>query len=144
MKLLRFDELTATPWKNGGGVTRELASYPAGATLDDFAWRVSIADVTASGPFSVFPGVDRVIMLLAGDGMLLESGNGDRHVLTTTFAPYRFRGEECVQVCLAGSASKDFNLMLRRDRVDGELHVRHHAGAVTCKDGALVLFCVRG
>ena len=54
--------LPATPWKNGGGTTQEIAGWPAGAGLDAFGWRVSIACIAASGPFSVFAGIDRSIM----------------------------------------------------------------------------------
>ncbi|MEC4600651.1 HutD family protein, partial [Burkholderia vietnamiensis] len=51
---IRGAALVASPWKNGGGVTREIAAYPPGAALDAFAWRVSVADVGAGGPFSRF------------------------------------------------------------------------------------------
>ena len=62
----RFDRhsLPATPWKNGGGLTREIVCMPHGGGLDSFDWRVSIAHIASNGPFSTFPGVDRVITLL--------------------------------------------------------------------------------
>ena len=57
----RFDlaAIAPTPWKNGGGATRELACWPPGAGIDAFDWRVSVASVAASGPFLAYPGVDR-------------------------------------------------------------------------------------
>ncbi|EGD04024.1 hypothetical protein B1M_13530, partial [Burkholderia sp. TJI49] len=55
--LTRAADLVASPWKNGGGVTREIAAFPPGAALDAFAWRVSVADVGAAGPFSRFDGI---------------------------------------------------------------------------------------
>ena len=61
-----FDELPVMRWKNGGGATREAVNWPPGAGLDAFDWRVSIASIAASGPFSVFTGVERRIMLLEG------------------------------------------------------------------------------
>jgi environmental stress-induced protein Ves len=64
MSILRFDDLKAVPWKNGLGVTREIAVEPVGASMDDFLWRVSIADVDTASPFSTFPGIDRTIVLL--------------------------------------------------------------------------------
>ena len=144
MKLISFDDLIATPWKNGGGVTRELACFPAGAGLDDFLWRISIAEVNRSGPFSIFPGVDRVITLFEGDGMQLSFADGEQHALTTPLLPYRFRGERSVNAQLAGTASQDFNLMLRRDAVDGSLQVRHESGEIACDGGVVALFCARG
>ncbi|HEX2531787.1 MAG TPA: HutD family protein [Burkholderiaceae bacterium] len=144
MKLLRFDELPATPWRNGTGVTRELACAPRGAGLDDFVWRASIADVTASGPFSVFPGVDRLIVLLDGDGMRLEFADGRMHDLTQALVPYRFRGEDRVHARLAGSPSRDLNLMLRREVVSGDLRIWRDDAEIACADSSVLLFCARG
>jgi environmental stress-induced protein Ves len=71
----RFDlqDLHATPWKNGGGLTREVLWQPTGASLDDFDWRVSVAQIDSDGPFSAFPGIDRVITLIDGVGVQLRS-----------------------------------------------------------------------
>jgi environmental stress-induced protein Ves len=41
------------PWKNGGGVTRELLAWPGGG---DWQVRISVAEIEADGPFSSFPG----------------------------------------------------------------------------------------
>src|SRR5690606_24981691 len=49
----------AMPWKNGGGTTLQLAISPKGASLEDFAWRISSAQVAVDGAFSSFPGADR-------------------------------------------------------------------------------------
>jgi environmental stress-induced protein Ves len=141
MRLLKFEELQATPWKNGGGVTRELYGYPAGASFDAFLWRVSIADVSQSGAFSSFPGVDRVIMLLEGDGMQLRSAGGGSALLTS-LQVHRFRGEEQVDAQLAGGACQDFNLMLRRGAASGTVDV-WHADQDLAQDTSL-LFCVQG
>ena len=142
MKLIKFEDLHATPWKNGGGVTRELYGYPAAASFDAFLWRVSIADVARSGAFSSFPGVDRVIMLLDGDGMQLLADNGKQTSLTTPLQPYRFRGEEQITAHLEGGACKDFNLMLRRGAASGEVEVLRVDQVLP--PGWELLFCVQG
>lgn len=144
MKLISFEDLIATPWKNGGGVTRELACHPAGAGLDDFLCRISIADVNRSGPFSIFDGIDRVITLLEGDGMQLIFADGEHHALIAPLAPYRFRGEQAVRAQLVGAPSQDFNLMLRREAVDGSVQVRRDASDIVCERGSVALFCARG
>jgi environmental stress-induced protein Ves len=144
MKLIPYDSLIPTPWKNGGGITRELACYPVGASMNDFIWRVSIADVSASGPFSSFPGVDRVITLLDGDGMQLHFGHGTQHTLTDKLLPYAFRGEDKVDAQLTGSPSRDFNLMTRRNVALGKVEIRHTAGVIDHRLSALLLFCARG
>ena len=144
MKSINFEDLPATPWKNGGGVTRELACFPAGASFEDFLWRISIADINRSGPFSVFPGIDRVIALLDGDGMVLNFDDGRTHALNTPLLPFRFRGEDHVCANLAGCASRDINLMLRRGAVDGKMELRRESGAMTCGSGFVALFCAAG
>src|ERR1700733_1295252 len=101
--------LPAVAWKNGGGSTRTVAVSPASSGFDDFVWRVSIADVGESGGFSLFPGVDRTILLLDGAGMVLERNDGAAHALTTPFEPYAFRGEDVIKARLVDGASRDFN-----------------------------------
>jgi len=141
MRLISYEALPATPWKNGGGVTRELCSYPATASFDQFIWRVSIADVTQSGPFSSFPGVDRVITLLQGEGMQLLSADGDRTLLTPLQA-HRFRGEEQISAQLEGVACLDFNLMLRRGAATGSVDIWHADQDLA--HGCNLLFCLQG
>lgn len=142
MKLLRYDDLTAAPWKNGGGVTRELACSPAGAGLDDFVWRISIADVASSGPFSQFPGVERIIALLDGPGMQLQFESGKRHALTQPLEPYRFRGEAHLYAQLVDGPSRDFNLMFCRDRAEGTIAVWRSANTLT--SGFVAVHCAAG
>ncbi|MEG1056294.1 MAG: HutD family protein, partial [Janthinobacterium sp.] len=62
----RFDlnQIPHSPWKNGGGSTREIVCFPPGAGMDSFAWRISVATISQAGPFSAFAGIDRQIMLL--------------------------------------------------------------------------------
>lgn len=136
--------LPPKPWKNGGGLTYELARHPEGVDVDDFLWRVSIANITRSGDFSVYQNIERVILLLEGDGMVLESAEGEVYRLTTPYVPYRFRGEDRVHAHLAGSASKDFNLMLRRDACSGEVETWYQAGAIALGGSFWVLFCAKG
>jgi environmental stress-induced protein Ves len=122
--LQRFDiaTLPATPWKNGGGSTREIACWPPGAGFDAFEWRVSIATIAASGPFSVFAGVERTIMLLEGDGVHLR-GEGVDHLLAAPLVPFEFRGDVAIDCTLLGGPSSDFNVMSRRGRVRTEVRV---------------------
>lgn len=104
-------------WRNGGGRTLEVVSDPEGSGLDDFGWRLSFAEVAVAGPFSTFPGVDRVLTLVHGDLTLSVDGRG---VPLAPFAPYAFRGEADVSGVLTGP-SIDLNLMTRRGRFSGEV-----------------------
>lgn len=124
MQFQRFDlaAIAATPWKNGGGSTREIACWPPGAGFEQFDWRVSIASIAASGPFSVFAGVDRIICLLEGDGVQLQ-GPAIAHRLDVPLQPFAFSGDVPVDCSLLGGASRDFNVMTRRGRLHATLRV---------------------
>lgn len=145
MRLIQSGACEAMPWKNGGGVTRELYSYPPAAGFDSFLWRASIADVHASGPFSSFPGIDRIIMLLDGPGMDLDIAGSGIHALRQCWVPFRFRGEETVHAEMAGVPCRDFNFMVRRDLADAAFHVRREAGRIEYgPNDFLFLFCLAG
>ncbi|RYF64920.1 MAG: HutD family protein [Comamonadaceae bacterium] len=122
----KFDELPVTRWKNGGGATREAVNWPPGAGIDAFDWRVSIASITASGPFSVFPDVDRQIMLLEGDGVRLKSERFD-HALATRLEPFAFDGGVATDCTLLGGPSVDFNVMGRPSVGRAELRILDEA-----------------
>jgi environmental stress-induced protein Ves len=113
MRILRAADRTAVPWKNGGGITREVAVSPDGARLDAFDWRVSIADVRAPGPFSLFPGIDRVLTILEGRMALAFA---DREVILEAGEPFAFAGDvACFGRPIDGPVT-DLNIMTRRGR----------------------------
>ena len=68
MRILRAGNYRRMKWKNGGGETTEIALFPENAGLNDFDWRISMARVESAGPFSLFPGVDRTLSILEGEG----------------------------------------------------------------------------
>ena len=74
MRIVRRAELTGQPWRNGGGVTWQIAAGPDGADVARFDWRLSMAEVAADGPFSAFAGIDRTLTLLQGAGLELDFG----------------------------------------------------------------------
>lgn len=107
-------DYTRMPWKNGGGSTLELLQDPA--PDGGFNWRLSIADVATPGPFSSFPGIDRQIMLVAGNGMVLSfAGEAPPVVISKPLRPHAFQGEWATDCRLIEGAIQDFNVMVRRD-----------------------------
>jgi environmental stress-induced protein Ves len=106
--------LPARPWKNGGGITREIAASPQGAGLDHFDWRLSIADVSQDGPFSRFVGMDRQIVLLRGAGLRLRGEAGLDHRLDRIGTPFAFGGELAIDATLIDGNTQDLNVMTRR------------------------------
>ncbi|MFJ4673233.1 HutD/Ves family protein [Kitasatospora purpeofusca] len=144
VQLLRAAERPATAWRNGGGVTREVAGYPAGSGLDDFQWRVSLADVGSAGPFSAFPGVDRVITLVEGPGMALTV-DGTEHVVDAPFRPFAFAGDAATDCRLLGGPLVDFNVMTRRGRATAELTLATEPRPLVVAAGTTVLLvCLSG
>jgi len=101
------------PWKNGGGVTREIAAWPPGADLAGFEWRISTATVAAAGPFSNFPGVDRILLVLAG-GLALRIDSAPMQVLRSGDPPLAFPGDVPVEAELTDGPVTDLNIMVRR------------------------------
>ena len=131
------------PWKNGGGFTTEIVVAPPDAAFDAFAWRVSLADVDESGPFSAFVDVDRILVLTSGNGMRLTGGDAALDV-TQLYEPVRFAGERPLQCALVSGPVRDFNLMVRRDVARGDVHiVRNHAQTLPRAD-AYLCYVARG
>ncbi|MCW1938564.1 HutD family protein [Pseudomonas sp. MDMC_285] len=142
MPCILLDTATARamPWKNGGGTTVELAISPADAGLEGFAWRISTAQVAVDGAFSSFPGIDRSLAVLAGDGMCLQRADGRREMLLSGDAIAVFRGEEAISAQLLGGPITDLNLMTRRGVWSHELRlVRLQGEQVLVNDAELLL-----
>ncbi len=126
----------ASPWKNGGGVTREITAWPPGSGLDDFDWRISMAEVSEAGAFSVFPGVDRVLTVLEG-ALGLTFGEGKPVFLDAWSDPFAFPGDQPCHGLPVGGPVLDLNLMVRRGRVEGA--VRRVANAAWRPSGHTAL-----
>src|SRR5271168_4229337 len=90
MRIIRQSEFKATPWKNGGGITHEAIRVPASG--DPFRWRVSVAHIEKSGPFSEFAAYNRTMVLLGGSGAALKFATGDQHLLRAVGDVVEFDG----------------------------------------------------
>lgn len=113
--LVRVADVAPVPWRNGGGVTRELLAWP-----DPQNWllRVSVADIQASGPFSAYSGIDRWIAVLDGGAVRLDTaGAGPTELTALHPALHAFSGDVPTHCTTLGAATRDFNLMARRSRI---------------------------
>jgi environmental stress-induced protein Ves len=131
-KMVSLAQVPASPWRNGGGVTRELLAWPSPA---DWQVRISVADVEGDGPFSAFPGIARWFAVLEGAGVRLAFDDA-QHELTPASAPLHFDGGRAVRCRLLQGATRDFNLMAP----PGRARLRRLAGSekVDCAAGTLV------
>ena len=142
--IFHLSDCPARPWKNGLGRTRELAVEPPGTGMEDFLWRVSVAEVDSAAPFSAFPGIDRSIVLLDGAGFEMTLDDRRTHALTEPFVPFDFPGEAHVAVTLADGPTRDFNLMLRRGQARGHVAVWRHPADCVLQPFTVLLFCAHG
>jgi uncharacterized protein len=124
------------PWKNGLGVTTEIYRSDSADGIMD--WRVSIAGVSSDGPFSAFPGYDRHIMVIAGDGMALDGGPEGPVTVAPAFAPASFSGDWVISARLTGGPLRDFNLIVRRGFGRGDLTQAEVTGSLDLIGGDAV------
>lgn len=116
---LRASDYPRMPWKNGAGTTLEI-QRDAGADLEGFGWRLSIADIGEAGAFSSFTGYQRIISVLEGQGMCLNVDGVDSRALRA-FDPYAFGGDSRVDCRLLDGAIRDFNLIYAPQRYRARL-----------------------
>jgi environmental stress-induced protein Ves len=137
--LLRFAlaDLPPEPWRNGGGLTRTVAAVHVGAAL---RWRVSAADITQDGPFSVFDGVDRQAVLMRGPGLVLH-GPANRWTFPALGDQQVFAGEMAVGAQLGAGPARLWNVMVARGqwRAEVQVHQQTHARLDPTRCGVLVV-----
>jgi environmental stress-induced protein Ves len=136
-RIVRRSAFVKMPWKNGGGITHEAIRVPADG--DSFMWRVSLAQIDRSGPFSGFAGYSRRMILLKGGGLELDFGDGRRRRLDKTGDLVEFDGALAPECRLLEGPCVDLNLMVakshavtaRIERVQATLDMPEARGAWT-------------
>jgi uncharacterized protein len=118
MIVLREADYTAVPWKNGGGLTREILKVPADAA--EFDWRLSLATIERPGPFSSFEGYDRTLVLIRGAGVELDFGAHGRTVLRAPGQLAAFDGAWATSCTLIDGPSSDLNLIIAKTRAEAQ------------------------
>jgi len=102
------------PWRNGRGFTLEIGREPA--TGQDFAWRLSLADIERDGEFSAYRGYRRALALVAGNKLELRfRGHGDC-VLDPKKRGARFEGDWETHCAIPEGRCTDLSLIVRRGR----------------------------
>jgi uncharacterized protein len=114
LQIIPQSQFKPVPWKNGGGITHEAIRVPAQGAA--FVWRVSVAQIDASGPFSDFAAYNRTMVLLKGAGLELEFGNGQQRVLDRVGEMAQFDGALATHCRLLDGPCVDLNLMVAKAR----------------------------
>ena len=126
MNIIRGSDLVERPWRNGGGITREIVEVRDGT---DLLWRLSMADVASDGPFSDFSGLMRVLTVIEGGAMELSTPVGV--LMAEPLKPVRFDGGLAVTSKLLDGPLRDLNLMFDPLRVAGNVEVIEASLALT-------------
>ena len=121
LTILSPETFNTIPWKNGLGHTTELA-INSGGNLDNFDWRLSIASVVNDGDFSNFSGYQRHLVLIEGEGLILDHRNGDVDELTNLLDVSHFDGGSKTCGRLVNGAIKDFNIMTKKNSYTAEVN----------------------
>jgi environmental stress-induced protein Ves len=121
MIVLPQADYVAVPWKNGGGLTREILKVPPDATA--FDWRLSLATIETPGPFSAFDGYDRTLVLMQGAGVELDFGSQGRAVLQAPGQLAAFDGGWATSCTLIDGPSSDLNLIVSKARAESRVRL---------------------
>jgi environmental stress-induced protein Ves len=109
-------------WRNGQGVSWEIASYKKEGAAD-FSWRFAKARIDSDVPFSIYPGMDRIFMMIEGGGMDLEFEGGKVLNVHEKFVPHEFSCDVPLVCKLRGGPSLDLNLFAARGAFRAECEV---------------------
>ena len=139
LTILSPETFKTIPWKNGLGHTTELA-INSGGNLGKFDWRLSIASVVNDGEFSNFSGYQRHLVLIKGEGLILDHHNGDVDELANLLDVAHFDGGSKTYGRLVTGAIKDFNIMTNQDSFTAEVncYIKQHSADVSLLSGRLL------
>lgn len=141
MEYFDMRKMSVNLWRNAAGETREICTFPPAKR--DFYWRASIASIAANGEFSLFPGMERIVTLLEGGEMFLESADRFNHTLKP-LQPFAFAADLVVKAKLtAGQMSLDFNIMTRLDVCKAKVRIAERTFTTFGSRGGVV-FVING
>jgi uncharacterized protein len=100
------------PWRNGRGFTLEIAREPSAG--EDFAWRLSLADIDRDGDFSAYPGYRRAIVLIAGERLDLKFRGHGKRTLDPGGRSARFEGDWETHCAIPQGRCTDLSLIVRQ------------------------------
>ena len=142
LKIIRKSSFIERPWKNAGGITHEAIRVPPGD--EAFLWRVSVAHIEASGPFSDFAGFNRKMVLLRGSGVALTLADGERRVLKEIGDLAEFDGAVPARCELLDGPCVDLNVMVSKSlRADVRIeHVHEGRWVHASRSESILIFSI--
>lgn len=127
MRRFLLEELPEEAWKNGGGTTRVVFEQQREDGATGFDCRVSIATVSKSGPFSIFPGIDRIATVLENGPLNLARNVPPGQpvlplIVCERYVPAAFDGEADLYGHVTDNPVLCLNVMTRRATCCATVH----------------------
>lgn len=149
MKLIRAEELRQGRWRNGLGISWDVATCPQDET--EFGWRLAIARIDGDVPFSHYANVDRIFTLIDGVGLDLIFEDGRNLAVDRLFEPHAYACDVATLCRLRDGPCRALNLFVRRDAWkaaveirSGRVAVSHHGPIlVHALDGSVSINAIR-
>ncbi|WP_161957147.1 HutD/Ves family protein [Aestuariivirga litoralis] len=141
MRIIRSSDFTEGRWRNGMGVSWDIASDPPGT--DDFGWRFAIARIEADVPFSNYPLVDRIFTLIEGNGLDLAFEGHRSLAVHRRFVPHPYPCDVPTSCRLRDGPCRALNLFVRRGAWRAVADVLS-SGADLAHPGPILLFALQG
>ena len=141
MRIIRKETFREGRWRNGMGVSWDIASDPPGT--EDFGWRFAIARIAGDVPFSIYPGIDRSFTLIDGEGLALDFGGRDTLQVAEKFVAHFYPCDVPAFCRLRHGACRALNLFLKRGVWRAEVEIV--SGVVPVEPGGpMLLFALDG
>ena len=141
MRIIRKSEFIEGRWRNGMGMSWDIASDPAGT--EDFGWRFAIARIDADVPFSDYPNVDRIFTLIEGNGLDLDFEGRPALAVHRRFVPHPYPCDVPTFCRLRDGACRALNLFTRRGRWRAAADVMSSRAEIA-HPGLILLFALKG
>lgn len=143
MRIIRKSELVEGRWRNGIGVSWDIASGPPGSGSTDFGWRFAIARIDADVPFSHYPDTDRIFTLIEGRGLDLDFAGGRTLAVDQPFVPHVYACDVDTFCRLRGGSCRALNLFLRRGQYRADVDILTSNADLT-HPGQILVFALKG
>lgn len=141
MEIIRRDQFVEGRWRNGMGVSWDIASDPSDA--ENFGWRFAIARIDADVPFSIYQGVDRIFTLIAGNGLELDFEGRPTLKVDKLFVPHIYPCDVPTHCRLRDGACHALNLFTAREQWTASADILS-SGAEISHDGPILIFAMKG
>jgi environmental stress-induced protein Ves len=141
MRIIRSSEFEEGRWRNGMGVSWDIASWPMGT--DDFGWRLAIARIDGDVPFSHYPQVARVFTLIEGQGLDLDFEGQPTLAVDRLFVPHPYPCDVPTFCRLRDGPCRALNLFMRREAWRGDVDILSSNAEIT-HPGPILLFALDG